>query len=73
MRYADPAKAKDERGWFARIFSSDSGAKLKTEQYQVQVTQAGTASQVNVLNKDGSAEASQTASRILSLLHEQLK
>ena len=73
VRYADPAKAKDERGWFARIFSSDSGAKLKAEQYQVQVTQAGTASQVNVLNKDGSAEASQTASRILSLLHEQLK
>ena len=73
VRYADPAKAKDERGWFARIFSSDSGAKLKAEQYRVQVTQAGTASQVNVLDKDGSAEASQTASRILSLLHEQLK
>ena len=73
VRYADPAKAKDERGFFARIFSSDSSAKLKAEQYRVQVTQAGTESRVNVLNKDGNAEASQTASRILSLLHEQLK
>jgi outer membrane protein assembly factor BamC len=72
VRYADPAKAKDERGFFARIFSSES-AKLKTEQYRVQVTQAGTETQVNVLNKDGTAEASQTASRILALLHEQLK
>jgi uncharacterized lipoprotein len=39
----------------------------------VQVTQSGTESQVNVLNKDGNAEASQTASRILTLLHEQLR
>jgi len=73
VRYADPAKAKDERGFFARIFSSDSSAKLKAEQYRVQVTQTGTETQVNVLNKDGAAEASQTASRILALLHEQLK
>jgi outer membrane protein assembly factor BamC len=73
VRYADPANAKDERGFFARIFSSDSSAKLKAEQYRVQVTQTGTETQVNVLNKDGAAEASQTASRILALLHEQLK
>jgi outer membrane protein assembly factor BamC len=72
VRYADPAKAKDERGFFARLFSSE-GAKLKAEQYRVQVTQSGTESQVNVLNKDGNAEASQTASRILTLLHEQLR
>jgi outer membrane protein assembly factor BamC len=73
VRYADPAKAKDERGFFARMFSLGSGANLKAEQYRVQVSQAGTASQVSVLNKDGAAEASQTASRILALLHEQLK
>lgn len=73
VRYADPAKAKDERGFFARIFSSDASTKLKAEQYRVQVTQTGTETQVNVLNKNGAAEASQTASRILALLHEQLK
>jgi len=73
VRYADPESAKDERGVFARIFSFGSDAKLKAEQYRVQVTQAGTESRVNVLNKDGAADASKTASRILSLLHEQLR
>jgi len=73
VRYADPAKAKDERGFFGRLLSLGAEAKLQPEQYRVQVTQSGTASQVNVLNKDGAAESSPTASRILSLLHEQLK
>jgi outer membrane protein assembly factor BamC len=71
VRYADPETEKDNRGLFARMFSSDS--KVKAEQYRVQITQAGTSSQVNVLNKDGGADASRTAQRILGLLHEQLK
>ena len=73
VRYADPAKLKDERGVFARWFSIGPDPKVEPVQYRVQVTQAGTESQVNVLNKDGAADASQTASRILALLHEQLK
>jgi outer membrane protein assembly factor BamC len=71
VRYADPETEKDSRGLLARMFSSDS--KVKAEQYRVQITQAGTTSQVNVLNKDGGADASRTAQRILTLLHEQLK
>ena len=71
VRYADPETEKDERGLLTRWFSSDS--KVKAEQYRVQITQAGTSSQVNVLNKDGGADASRTAQRILALLHEQLK
>jgi outer membrane protein assembly factor BamC len=71
VRYADPEIEKDTRGLFARWFSSDS--KVKPEQYRVQITQAGTSSQVNVLNKDGAADPSRTAQRILALLHEQLK
>jgi len=71
VRYADPETEKDTRGIFARWFSSDS--KVKPEQYRVQITQAGTSSQVNVLNKDGAADPSRTAQRILALLHEQLK
>ena len=71
VRYADPETEKDERGLLARMFSSDS--KVKPAQYRVQITQAGTSSQVNVLNKDGGADASRTAQRILALLHEQLK
>jgi outer membrane protein assembly factor BamC len=76
VRYADPEaemQAKDsERGLFSRLFGS-SDSKVKPEQYRVQVTQAGTSSQVNVLNKEGGADLSRTAQRILALLHEQLK
>ncbi len=72
VRYADPEAANvDKRGFFSRIFSNSR--QLSAEQYRVQVKPAGEASQVNVLNKDGAADDSQTAQRILGLLHEQLK
>jgi outer membrane protein assembly factor BamC len=76
VRYADPESEmalKDaQRGFLSRLFSSGDG-KVKAEQYRVQVRQEQDRSQVNVLNKDGGAETSVTAQRILSLLHEQLK
>ena len=80
VRYADPEVEMNEKdpGLLGRIagwFSSDS--KVKAAQYRVQVTQesGGTTagSQVYVLNKEGGAERSKTAQRILALLHEQLK
>jgi outer membrane protein assembly factor BamC len=71
VRYADPEVEKDTRSLLTRWFSSDS--KVKAQQYRVQITQAGEASQVNVLNKDGGADSSRTAQRILTLLQEQLK
>jgi outer membrane protein assembly factor BamC len=76
VRYADPesemAKKDSEKGLFARLFGS-SDAKVKPEQYRVQVKAEKEASTVNVLNKDGGAETNPTAQRILVLLHEQLK
>jgi outer membrane protein assembly factor BamC len=71
VRYADPELEKDPRGFLTRLFSNES--KVKAEQYRVQITQSGETSQVNVLNKDGAADKSRTAQRILTLLHEQLK
>jgi len=72
VRYADPeAEMAAKEGLFSRLFSSSD--KVKAEQFRVQVKQAGTDSQVNVLNKGGEADTSKTAQRILSLLHEQLK
>jgi outer membrane protein assembly factor BamC len=75
VRYADPESEmaiKDrDRGFFGKLFGGES--KLKAEQYRVQVRQAEDNSQVQVLNKDGTAEKSQTTQRILSLLHSQLK
>lgn len=77
VRYADPeadlAGKKDE-GLLSRLaFWRDSEPKIKAEQYRVSVTPADAASSVQVLDKNGAAEHSSTASRILALLHEQLK
>jgi len=76
VRYADPEAemGEKEKGLFGRIsdwFSNDS--KVKAAQYRVQVTSETNSSEVYVLNKDGTAERSKTAQRILTLLHEQLK
>ena len=43
------------------------------EQYQIQVTEVGEGSQVKLLAKDGATDKSDTASKILTLLFEQLK
>ena len=76
VRYADPEgdmqKKDAERGLLSRLFSSGD-PKVKPEQYRVQVRQEKELSMVHVLNKDGGAETSTTAQRILALLHEQLK
>ena len=77
VRYADPqadlAGKKDE-GLLSRLaFWRDDAPRIKAEQYRVSVTSADAASRVQVLDKDGAAESSSTASRILALLHEQLK
>ncbi len=77
VRYADPqadlAGKKDE-GLLARLaFWRDDKPTIKAEQYRVAVTAADEASRVQVLDKNGAAETSATAGRILALLHEQLK
>jgi outer membrane protein assembly factor BamC len=79
VRYADPeremAKIDGEKpGLLAklRFWKSDS-SNVTAEQYRVLVSQGGDKSQIQVLGKDGAVERSQTARRILSLLHEQLK
>jgi outer membrane protein assembly factor BamC len=77
VRYIDPEAdvktGKTEEGLFSRFkFWGNSPAK-KNEQYQIAVRDMDTTAQVNVLNKDGKTEQSATASRILTLLYDQLK
>jgi outer membrane protein assembly factor BamC len=79
VRYADPekemAKVDGEKPGLLsklRFWKSDS-PNVTAEQYRVMVSQGGDKSQVQVLGKDGGVDRSQTARRILSLLHEQLK
>ncbi|MDD5403599.1 MAG: outer membrane protein assembly factor BamC [Sulfuricella sp.] len=77
VRYVDPdADGKTTgKSWFSRLafWSSDESKKMRQEQYRVLVKESGDACQVEVLDKDGKGAASDTANKILKLLHEQLK
>jgi len=79
VRYVDPQidgqRGSDkDKSFLSKLafWRSDSNA-IKAEQYRVLVTQAGTVSQVQVQNKDGQQDNSDTGTRILTLLHDQLK
>ena len=80
VRYLDldkEAKSKSaasDKGLFARFFSSGANNKnTSAQRYRIAVKQAGTDTNVAVLNNDGKPEVSSTADRILTLLAEQLK
>lgn len=76
VRYIDPEidnKSADNKGWLSRLKFWGSSDKPKTEQYRILVKGAEAGAEVNVLNKEGIRDQSETAGRILSLLYEQLK
>ena len=76
VRYVDPDLdgKKDDKGFLSKLaFWKGDGKNSKPEQYRIQVVASSEGSTVTVLNKDGAAEKSDTASRILNLLMEQLK
>src|SRR5262249_11938787 len=85
VRYVDPEadnkSEKPTKNIFARMFSKDDKKPAATkaaaakggDQYRIRVKDAENVSEVNVLSKDGNAEKSETANRILALLYEQLK
>jgi outer membrane protein assembly factor BamC len=77
VRYIDPQidnKSADQGGFLAKLkFWGDDKPK-PNEQFRIQVKNGEAACcQINVLNKDGTPGQSDTASRILTLLYEQLK
>jgi len=78
VRYVDPERdAQDTTrndGILSRLmFWRSNRTDLKPEQYRVLVRDNKDTSQVQVLNRDGAAERSETSKRILALLHQQLK
>jgi outer membrane protein assembly factor BamC len=76
VRYIDPDvdnKTADNKGLLSRFKFWGNSDKQKNEQYRVLVKDEGERAQVNVLNKEGGKEQSATATRILSLLYDQLK
>jgi outer membrane protein assembly factor BamC len=76
VRYIDPQadnKSADQ-GFLSKLKFWGSDKPKPSEQFRIQVKDANAAGcQVNVLNKEGAREQSDTAGRILALLYEQLK
>lgn len=81
VRYIDPdadkKKAGDDDGLLSGIMfwrKDGDDNKSNSDKYLIQVRETGTnSSQVNVLDEDNAPVKSRAASRILNLLHEQLK
>ncbi|MBW7902927.1 MAG: outer membrane protein assembly factor BamC [Rhodocyclaceae bacterium] len=79
VRYVDPeadaTSKKDGEGWLARLnpFKSSEATALSKVQYRIHVVDADDRSTVSVLAREGGADDSETARKILGLLHEQLK
>ncbi len=77
VRYVDPeddAVGKANTSFLAKLAFWRDPPDPKTGQYRVFVKdRSSEASEVQVLNKDGGADNSDTAKRILSLLQQQLK
>ena len=80
VRYIDPEKdaqsgGRRDEGFLSRLmfWRSRNTDPRSAEQYRVQVRDKKESSQVEVLGKEGRPDKSETARKILSLLHDQLK
>ena len=80
VRYVDPESdvktQKDDSGFISKLafWRSSAPKKNSNEQFRVVVKDAATdTSEVQVLNKDGAKDASDTSRKILTLLQAQLK
>jgi outer membrane protein assembly factor BamC len=78
VRYVDPDidnKSGEPKGFFSKLnpFGKSDKKIASAEQFRILVKDTDATSQISVLGKDGTAENTVTASKILSLLYEQLK
>jgi outer membrane protein assembly factor BamC len=78
VRYVDPEKdanSKKPTGMLSKLafWRSEPDPKDRTAQFGIAVKETTAGSEVNVLNKEGQLDRTETAGRILSLLYEQLK
>ncbi len=71
VRYVDPLKDNEDKGLFSKLFSGKD--EPQDIEYQVSLIPEGGMTRVVVLDKGGQRDNSDTAGRILSLLHEQLR
>ena len=77
VRYVDPqidGQKSPDKGFLSKLaFWRSDKNEIKAEQYRVVVKEAQSVSEVQVQNKDGQQDNSDTGRRILALLHDQLK
>ncbi len=75
VRYNDPMKETEDPGFLAKLaFWRDNDSNIdKESQYQVALSSEGGRTRIQVRNEQGVADNSETALRILTLLHEQLR
>ncbi len=71
VRYNDPLQDEGKKGLSRLAFWSSDDEPVDT--YQIKLYDDGTRTRVQVLNADGGPAASDTATRILKLLEEQLR
>jgi outer membrane protein assembly factor BamC len=78
VRYVDPeaeAAKKDGKSFLSKLafWESDKPSAGDKLQYRIHIKGDGAASVVEVLTREGGVEKSESAKKILGLLHEQLK
>jgi outer membrane protein assembly factor BamC len=74
VRYNDPSVQDADEGWLSGLaFWSDDKDVDKVNRYQVQVGQSADRTVVTVADENGQLSSSPTATRILTLLKEQIR
>jgi outer membrane protein assembly factor BamC len=73
VRYMNPTEVQ-EKGWLSKLaFWDKDDPAAKAAQYRIAVKEAGAGSRVSVQSGDGKPEQSEVATRILTVLLEDLK
>ncbi len=72
VRYVEPSADKQEKGFFARLFSGSEKAAPPVK-FRITLRSEGNSTTVSVLNANGAVETSATAQRIVQVLADDLK
>ena len=74
VRYNDPMQEQESKGLLSKLAFWESDDKIDKEtQYQVSLRAEGEVTRVAILDSKGNRDNTETAKRILTLLHEQIK